>query len=75
MRASVCRFKVGDEVLGRDKVHAFSGTVVFVSERKRVFVDFTYNEHSFQREFYRDGTMVTYPKSSWRKLYLEKLNA
>jgi len=70
MRRGTTQFKVGDEVMGRDKLHGFSGRVVFVSERLRVFVDFTYKDKVFQREFYRDGTMVRVPKASHRQLTL-----
>lgn len=73
MRISNTPFKVGDEVMGRDKRHGFSGRVVFVSERLRVFVDFTYKDRTFQREFYRDGTMVRFPKASHRQLTLSKV--
>ena len=73
MKQGQTPFKVGDEVMGRDKRHGFYGRVVFVSERLRVFVDFRYKDRTFQREFYRDGTMVRVPKSSHRQLTLSKV--
>ena len=70
MKRRVCRFKVGDEVLGRDKCHSFRGRVTFISEKLRVFVDFKGGRHTFQREFYYEGTMVT--RKGCRKLTLIK---
>ena len=70
MKKRVCKFEVGDEVLGRDKCHSFRGSVVFIDERLRVFVDFPCRRSKFQREFYYEGTMVT--RKGCRKLELIK---